>query len=116
MKHDEIVKFYSDPVNIWFIEDKLSNIYTETRLKDVFKVRSNFTPDFIYITEYDEVYIGEVKQNNGMNQMIKAIKQVHRYGQVLRNRGLYSKEFIILKNDVFMFDEDEIYQNIKSDY
>ena len=112
MKHDDIVEFYSNPNNIWFIDEHIKELYTETRMKYIFNVKSNFTPDFVYITDSDKIYIGEVKQNNGINQMLKAIKQVHKYGVPLRKIGLKPCEFMILKNDVFMFDGDEIYQQV----
>lgn len=112
MNHDKIVQYYSNPDNVWFIDEIIEEIYTETRLKHIFSVRSNYTPDLIYITEDDKIYIGEVKQNNGINQMLKAIKQVHKYGKVLRTRGLRPLEFIILKEDIFMFDADSMYQRL----
>ena len=112
MNHDDIVKYYSVPDNIWFIDSVIEEIYTEIRLKDIFDVYSNFTPDLIYITEKDKVYIGEVKQNNGINQMLKAIKQVHKYGKPLRTRGIKPHEFIILKEDIFMFDANSMYQKL----
>ena len=111
MNHDKIVKYYSDPGNVWFIDDVIDEVYTETRLKHIFPVRSNYTPDLVYITE-DNIYIGEVKQNNGINQMLKAIKQVHQYGKPLRNKGLRPYEFIILKEDIFMFNPKEMYQKL----
>lgn len=112
MNHDKIVQYYSNIDNIWFIDDVIEEVYTETRLKYIFPVHSNFTPDLIYITEDDKVYIGEVKQNNGINQMLKAIKQVHKYGKPLRNRGMKPHEFIILKEDIFMFDANSMYQKL----
>ena len=112
MNHDRIVQYYSDPDNVWFINDVIEEVYTETRLKYIFPVHSNYTPDLIYITEDEKIYIGEVKQNNGINQMLKAIKQVHKYGAPLRNRGLRPCEFIILKEDIFMFDAKGMYQKL----
>ena len=112
MNHDKIVQHYSNIDNVWFIDAVIEEIYTETRLKYIFPVYSNYTPDLIYITEDKDVYVGEVKQNNGINQMLRAIKQVHKYGGPLRKRGIRPHEFIILKEDIFMFDVDCMYQKL----
>ena len=112
MNHDKIVQYYSDIDNVWIIDAMIKEVYTETPLKYIFDVYSNFTPDLIYITEKDKIYIGEVKQNNGINQMLKAIKQVHKYGKPLRTRGIKPHEFIILKEDIFMFDANSMYQTL----
>lgn len=112
MNHNDIVQYYSDIDNIWFIDDVIEEIYVETPLKRIFDVYSNYTPDLVYITEDDTVYVGEVKQNNGINQMLKAIKQVHKYGKPLRTRGIKPYEFLILKEDIFMFDADSMYQRL----
>lgn len=102
-KHDRIVEYYSQIKNIDFV-DNVIEIKTETELNKVFdNVTSPKTPDLIYITELDDIYIGEVKGHDTFYNRIKAETQVMKYCDILKRRGYETIPFIIVGSYVEVF-------------
>lgn len=111
MKHDQIVNQYAQKENIWFVDD-VEEIHTDVPLRTIFPVRSNLSPDLVYRTIMDDIYIGEVKQREGRNQISKAIKQINKYGYVLDRARIPHEKFIITGNNVYMVDGNSFYSII----
>lgn len=103
-KHDRIMKRYSQQENIDFVDNYIKEIYTDAKLCDVFVgINSPKTPDLIYITELDEIYIGEIKGNDLFRNRIKAETQVMKYCDILKRRGYETIPFIIVGSYVEVF-------------
>lgn len=94
-QHDFLVKHYSQIKNIDFI-DNVVEVITEKPLHDIFGIKSYKTPDLIYITELEEIYVGEVKGRDTFNNRMKAKRQVMKYYDILKRNEYETTPFIIV--------------------
>lgn len=98
-RHDKLVQHYAIEDNIDFLEldSPVKYIYKEPVLRDIFKeVKSYKTPDLIYITELNDIYVGEVKGRNSFRNRKKAYGQVMKYHYILQQNRIESNPFTIL--------------------
>lgn len=96
-KHDYLIRKYSKPKNVDFIDEYIKQIIPEQSLYDTFGIDSMKTPDFIYVGD-ENLYVGEVKGwNSGKNETL-ALKQVGMYYLILKDNDIETIPFIILDN------------------
>jgi hypothetical protein len=112
--HDKKVKLYGKPENLDFLEEQITEVITERKLRDVFtKCYSELTPDLLAFTENDDqVYVGEIKGFQCTKNIEKARRQINKYMHELDRYGIPNSGFIIVGDFIEIYKSENDHQPI----
>lgn len=110
-KHDSILKIYSNPNNLNFLQEEIdlntTTIHTEERFSEIFpNSHSPKTPDIIAIDDNKRIAVGEIKSAGPGKRINEAREQLWGYMKEIKKIGKECTGFLILDGSY-----KEVYHN-----